>query len=121
MLFSFSTQSARGREGAREGGSGFGGKEKEGRGMGEGDGYKPWWAIDKAAWREKFAVVYKLKSISEGRDQPLPPWSEKDVEEFQNSDPVYGPQLKLVLTTFLCFLHHRCLFVCFFSFRFAPI
>jgi hypothetical protein len=89
--------------------------------MGEGDGYKPWWAIDKAAWREKFAVVYKLKSISEGRDQPLPPWSEKDVEEFQNSDPVYGPQLKLVLTTFLCFLHHRCLFFCFFSFRFAPI
>lgn len=89
--------------------------------MGEGDGYKPWWAIDKAAWREKFAVVYKLKSISEGRDQPLPPWSEKDVEEFQNSDPVYGPQLKLVLTTFLCFLHHRCFFLSFFSFRFATI
>ncbi|CAK9193780.1 unnamed protein product [Sphagnum troendelagicum] len=60
------------------------------------DGYKPWWAIDKEAWREKFAVFYKLTSITEGHDQPLPPWSEKDIEEFQNSDPVYGTQLKLV-------------------------
>lgn len=62
------------------------------------DGYKPWWAIDKAAWREKFSIFYKLTSISENRDTPLPPWSEADVQEFINSDPVYGPQLKLVLT-----------------------
>jgi hypothetical protein len=72
------------------------------------DGYKPWWAIDKEAWREKFAVFYKLTSITEGHDQPLPPWSEKDIEEFQNSDPVYGTQLKLVL----CLLTDMHIFSC---------
>ena len=60
------------------------------------DGYKPWWAIDKAAWREAFLPFYKFASITE-RDAPLPPWSDADVQEFINSDPVYGPQLKLVL------------------------
>jgi len=61
-----------------------------------GDGYKPWWAIDKVAWREAFAPFYKFTSISERRDAPLPPWSEADVQEFIKSDPVYGPQLQLV-------------------------
>lgn len=57
---------------------------------------KPWWAIDKAAWRERFALFYKLSSIADGRDKPLKRWSDADVEEFIHSDPVYGPQLKLV-------------------------
>jgi hypothetical protein len=61
------------------------------------DGYKPWWAIDKAAWREALSPFYKFASITERRDTPLPPWSEVDVQEFIHSDPIYGPQLKLVL------------------------
>jgi len=67
------------------------------------DGYKPWWAIDKAAWREVFTPFYKFASISERRDAPLPPWSDADVQEFIKSDPVYGPQLKLVYISLLCF------------------
>ncbi|KAJ7551412.1 hypothetical protein O6H91_06G014300 [Diphasiastrum complanatum] len=59
-------------------------------------GYKPWWAVDKEAWRERFAIVYKLGSISQNRDKPLPPWTEKDVQEFINTDPEYGHQLKLI-------------------------
>nr|PNR61824.1 hypothetical protein PHYPA_000248 [Physcomitrium patens] len=60
------------------------------------DRYKPWWAIDKAAWREAFEPFFKFKSISDHRDTPLPPWSEADVQEFIDSDPVYGPRLKQV-------------------------
>jgi hypothetical protein len=56
-------------------------------------GYQPWWAIDKAAWRERFAVFYKLRGISDDRTKPLPPWTSQDVEEFVRSDPVYGPQV----------------------------
>lgn len=69
------------------------------------DGYKPWWAIDKAAWREALAPFYKFASIADRRDTPLPPWSEADVQEFINSDPVYGPQLKLVRSSAYPFLH----------------
>ncbi|BBN06632.1 hypothetical protein MPTK1_3g22720 [Marchantia polymorpha subsp. ruderalis] len=65
-------------------------------GGGEETGYQPWWAIDKAAWRERFSVFYRLASISENRTQPLKPWTEQDVEDFIKSDPVHGPRLKLV-------------------------
>ncbi|CAM6100020.1 unnamed protein product [Calypogeia fissa] len=71
--------------------------------MGEGDdsqspkptGYQPWWAIDKAAWRERFAIYYKLRSISDNRTAPLKPWTPEDVNEFIKSDPVHGPRLQL--------------------------
>jgi hypothetical protein len=55
---------------------------------------KPWWAIDKAAWKERLAGFYRLASIADGRDKPLPRWSDSDVEDFMSSDPVYGPQVK---------------------------
>jgi hypothetical protein len=54
---------------------------------------KPWWAIDKAAWKERLSGFYRLASIADGRDKPLPRWSDSDVEDFINSDPVYGPQV----------------------------
>eukprot|EP00249_Psilotum_nudum_P020518 c27739_g3_i1 orf=159-605(-) len=58
--------------------------------------YTPWWAIDRAAWREKFSMVFKFASISKDRDKPLKPWTQADIDAFINSDPVYGPQLRLV-------------------------
>eukprot|EP00250_Pteridium_aquilinum_P011302 c19977_g1_i1 orf=106-549(+) len=66
--------------------------------MGEEEGLKkkPWWAIDKEAWKERFHIFYRLTSITDGRDKPLQRWSDADVDEFIHSDPVYGPQLKLV-------------------------
>ena len=54
---------------------------------------KPWWAIDKAAWKERLSGFYRLASIADGRDAPLRRWSDADVEEFVNTDPVYGPQV----------------------------
>lgn len=67
--------------------------------MGEGDKggwFNPWWNQDEAAWRERFKIVYDITSVAKGRDKPLPRWTEKDVQEFVASDPVYGPQLQLV-------------------------
>ncbi|KAI5078465.1 hypothetical protein GOP47_0006136 [Adiantum capillus-veneris] len=66
--------------------------------MGEEEGpkKKPWWAIDKEAWRQHFHLIFDMASVAKGRDKPLKPWSDADVEEFIHSDPVYGPQLKLV-------------------------
>ncbi|KAH7366439.1 hypothetical protein KP509_18G078100 [Ceratopteris richardii] len=57
---------------------------------------KPWWAYDKQAWRERFDAIYKLGSFTQGRDKPLKRWSDADVEEFIRTDPVYGPQLKVM-------------------------
>ncbi|KAL2633409.1 hypothetical protein R1flu_004888 [Riccia fluitans] len=59
-------------------------------------GYQPWWAIDKAAWRERFSPFYRLVGITENRTAPLKPWTDRDVEEFIKSEPVHGPRLKLV-------------------------
>eukprot|EP01018_Ginkgo_biloba_P023633 Gb_25569 [translate_table: standard] len=52
------------------------------------------WEERKEFWRERFSYLRKYKKIL-GRDKPLPKWSDADVEEFIQSDPVYGPQLKL--------------------------
>ncbi|XVE79139.1 hypothetical protein DITRI_Ditri14bG0034000 [Diplodiscus trichospermus] len=49
-------------------------------------GYKEFWAE-----RFPFTDVY---SRFIGREEPLPPWSESDVNEFITSDPVHGPTLK---------------------------
>uniref|UniRef100_A0A453S2K6 Glycine zipper 2TM domain-containing protein n=1 Tax=Aegilops tauschii subsp. strangulata TaxID=200361 RepID=A0A453S2K6_AEGTS len=47
----------------------------------------------KQHWARNFAFLDYFKKVY-GRDQPLPKWSDADVEEFIASDPVYGPQLK---------------------------
>ena len=65
---------------------------------------KPWWAIDKAAWKERLSGFYRLASIADGRDAPLRRWSDADVEEFMNTDPVYGPQVFLLISSFFSFL-----------------
>ncbi|GBG79363.1 hypothetical protein CBR_g29511 [Chara braunii] len=59
---------------------------------GEG-GYKPWWAIDKQAWREVFSIYYKIKSVNQDLE-PLPAWTIADVAEFAEEDPVHGPQVQ---------------------------
>eukprot|EP00897_Mesotaenium_endlicherianum_P008748 jgi/Mesen1/7901/ME000420S07045 len=59
------------------------------------EGYKPWWAVDKEAWKEKFAVVTKLKSIRDNQAEPLPRWTEADIDKFAEEDPVNGSQIKL--------------------------
>ncbi|KAH7663840.1 Nucleoside phosphorylase domain-containing protein [Dioscorea alata] len=47
----------------------------------------------KEHWRSNFAYLdYYKKTL--GRREPLPKWTDADVEEFIASDPVYGPQLK---------------------------
>ena len=61
---------------------------------------KPWWAIDKAAWKERLSGFYRLASIADGRDAPLRRWSDADVEEFMNTDPVYGPQVIFISSFF---------------------
>ncbi|XP_042425415.1 succinate dehydrogenase subunit 6, mitochondrial-like isoform X2 [Zingiber officinale] len=49
----------------------------------------------KEHWRSNFAFLdYYRKSL--GRKEPLPKWTDADVEEFIASDPVYGPQLKAI-------------------------
>lgn len=52
------------------------------------------WGVRKEFWKERFSYLNKYKQIL-GRDKPLPKWNDADVEEFIQSDPVYGPQLKL--------------------------
>lgn len=52
------------------------------------------WGVRKQFWKERFSYLNKHKQILL-RDKPLPKWSDADVEEFIQSDPVYGPQLKL--------------------------
>ena len=46
----------------------------------------------KEHWRKNFAFLdYYKKTL--GRAEPLPKWTDADVEEFIASDPVYGPQV----------------------------
>ncbi|KAH9291713.1 hypothetical protein KI387_043096, partial [Taxus chinensis] len=52
------------------------------------------WDTYKSHWRERLEYLDKYKKIY-ARDKPLPKWSDADVEEFVQSDPVYGPQLQL--------------------------
>ncbi|XP_078158632.1 succinate dehydrogenase subunit [Carex rostrata] len=47
----------------------------------------------KEHWKKNFSFLDYFKKTY-GRDQPLPKWSDADVDEFIASDPVYGPQLK---------------------------
>eukprot|EP00271_Cylindrocystis_brebissonii_P022486 TRINITY_DN8673_c0_g1_i1.p1 TRINITY_DN8673_c0_g1~~TRINITY_DN8673_c0_g1_i1.p1 ORF type:complete len:150 (+),score=32.32 TRINITY_DN8673_c0_g1_i1:240-689(+) len=54
-------------------------------------GYRPWWAIDKEAWKRKFSIVAEISSIKE--IGPLPKWTEEDVQKFAKEEPVYGDQL----------------------------
>eukprot|EP00850_Spirogloea_muscicola_P008716 SM000047S16855 [mRNA] locus=s47:363872:364977:- [translate_table: standard] len=61
-----------------------------------GGGERPWWAVDTAAFRDHFRILYAVGGARQGRDAPLPPWSDADVDEFARQDPVHGPQLKLV-------------------------
>ena len=50
------------------------------------------WGVRKQFWKERFSYLNKYKQIP-GRDKPLPKWTDADVEEFIQSDPVYGPQV----------------------------
>lgn len=46
----------------------------------------------KEHWKSNFSFLdYYKKSL--GRKEPLPKWTDADVEEFIASDPVYGPQV----------------------------
>jgi hypothetical protein len=45
----------------------------------------------KQHWASNFAFLDYFKKVY-GRDQPLPKWSDADVDEFIASAPVYGPQ-----------------------------
>ncbi|AQK51076.1 Succinate dehydrogenase subunit 6 mitochondrial [Zea mays] len=47
----------------------------------------------KQHWASNFAFLDYYKKVY-GRAEPLPKWSDADVDEFIASDPVYGPQLK---------------------------
>ncbi|XP_062194919.1 succinate dehydrogenase subunit 6, mitochondrial-like [Phragmites australis] len=47
----------------------------------------------KQHWARNFAFLDYFKKVY-GRAEPLPKWSDADVQEFIASDPVYGPQLK---------------------------
>ena len=46
----------------------------------------------KQHWARNFAFLDYFKKVY-GRAEPLPKWSDADVEEFIASDPVYGPQV----------------------------
>jgi hypothetical protein len=46
----------------------------------------------KQHWARNFAFLDYFKKVH-GRAEPLPKWSDADVEEFIASDPVYGPQV----------------------------
>ncbi|MQM16068.1 hypothetical protein Taro_049019 [Colocasia esculenta] len=47
-------------------------------------------------WRRNLACLDFYKKTV-GRDEPLPRWSDADIEEFIASDPVYGPQLRTTM------------------------
>ncbi|KAJ8477006.1 hypothetical protein OPV22_020733 [Ensete ventricosum] len=49
----------------------------------------------KEHWKNNFAFLDYYKKTF-GRREPLPKWTDADVEEFIASDPVYGPQLKVI-------------------------
>lgn len=46
----------------------------------------------KENWRRNLACLDYFKKVL-GRDDPLPAWTDADIEEFIASDPVYGPQV----------------------------
>lgn len=46
----------------------------------------------KQHWASNFAFLDYFKKVY-GRAEPLPKWSDADVNEFIASDPVYGPQV----------------------------
>lgn len=46
----------------------------------------------KQHWASNFAFLDYYKKVY-GRAEPLPKWSDADVDEFIASDPVYGPQV----------------------------
>ncbi|RWW21889.1 hypothetical protein GW17_00013934 [Ensete ventricosum] len=56
----------------------------------------------KEHWKNNFAFLDYYKKTF-GRREPLPKWTDADVEEFIASDPVYGPQVSL--GSLLPFLH----------------
>ncbi|AQK78248.1 Succinate dehydrogenase subunit 6 mitochondrial [Zea mays] len=47
----------------------------------------------KQHWASNFAFLDYFKKVY-GRAEPLPKWSDADVDEFIASDPVYGPQMR---------------------------
>ncbi|XP_078435053.1 succinate dehydrogenase subunit [Wolffia australiana] len=50
----------------------------------------------KEHWRRNLSVLDYSKKVL-GRDEPLPAWTDADIEEFIASDPVYGPQLRTAM------------------------
>jgi hypothetical protein len=60
---------------------------------------RPWWAIDKEAWKRKFRVAVELKAALTKDEKPLPPWTSEDIETFAKEDPVYGPQVEALRRT----------------------
>ncbi|XP_042378605.1 succinate dehydrogenase subunit 6, mitochondrial-like [Zingiber officinale] len=49
----------------------------------------------KEHWKSNFSFLdYYKKTL--GRKEPLPKWTDADVEEFIASDPIYGPQLQAI-------------------------
>ncbi|KAA8550127.1 hypothetical protein F0562_001811 [Nyssa sinensis] len=51
------------------------------------------WEGYKEFWKERFSILDNYSRFVK-RDEPLPSWSDSDVEEFIASDPVHGPTLK---------------------------
>ncbi|URE11537.1 hypothetical protein MUK42_24386 [Musa troglodytarum] len=49
----------------------------------------------KEHWKSNFAFLDYYKKTF-GRTEPLPKWTDADVEEFIASDPFYGPQLNAI-------------------------
>lgn len=48
----------------------------------------------KEHWKSNFSFLdYYKKTL--GRKEPLPKWTDADVEEFIASDPIYGPQVSI--------------------------
>ncbi|KAF8404302.1 hypothetical protein HHK36_009185 [Tetracentron sinense] len=51
------------------------------------------WEDRTGFWGEKFSFLDNYKRFS-NRENPIPSWSDSDVEEFIASDPIHGPSLK---------------------------
>ncbi|KVH99682.1 succinate dehydrogenase subunit 6, mitochondrial [Cynara cardunculus var. scolymus] len=51
------------------------------------------WQGFKDFWSDRFRILDNYRPYIR-RQNPLPPWSASDVEEFIASDPVHGPVLK---------------------------
>ena len=46
----------------------------------------------KEYWQRNLSFLDYFKKVL-GRDDPLPAWTDADIQEFVTSDPVYGPQV----------------------------